>query len=95
MCILVGPYLMRPTAKNCVTSSSVPLHFTSYLIGLISGRGRMTMSARVLARLLRPMTGRWRIAMQRALPSQTWIRRLGSPQWEGRGRVECTALGTA
>ena len=33
--------------------------------------------------------------MQRALPSQTWIRRLGSTQREGRGRVECTALGTA
>ncbi|MQL91630.1 hypothetical protein Taro_024235, partial [Colocasia esculenta] len=25
----------------------------------------------------------------------SWIRRLGSTQWEGRGRVECTALGTA
>ncbi|MQM17756.1 hypothetical protein Taro_050733 [Colocasia esculenta] len=33
----------------------------------------MTMSARVLARLLRPMTGRWQIAMRRALHSQTWI----------------------
>ncbi|MQL96238.1 hypothetical protein Taro_028914 [Colocasia esculenta] len=55
----------------------------------------MTMSARVLARLSRPMTGQWWIAMQRALPSQTWIRRLGSTQWEGRGRAECTALGTA
>ncbi|MQM23714.1 hypothetical protein Taro_056781 [Colocasia esculenta] len=32
--------------------------------------------------------------MQRALPSQTWIRRLESTQREGRGRVECTALGT-
>ncbi|MQL99448.1 hypothetical protein Taro_032167 [Colocasia esculenta] len=59
MCILVGPYLMRPIAKNW-----------------------------------RPMTGRWPIAMQRALPSQTWIRRLGSMQREGRGRAECTAFGT-
>ncbi|MQM14114.1 hypothetical protein Taro_047044 [Colocasia esculenta] len=95
MCILVGPYLMRPTVKNCITSSSVPLLFASYLIRLITGRGRMTMSARVLARLLRPMTGRGWIAMQRALPSQTWILRLGSTQREGRGRVECTTLRTA
>ncbi|MQL89686.1 hypothetical protein Taro_022264 [Colocasia esculenta] len=29
------------------------------------------MSARVIARLPRPMIGRWRIVMQRALPSQT------------------------
>ncbi|MQM14796.1 hypothetical protein Taro_047732 [Colocasia esculenta] len=54
---------MRPTTKNCVTSSSVPLLFVSYLIELISRRGRMTMSARVPARFLKPMTGRWRIAM--------------------------------
>ncbi|MQL68507.1 hypothetical protein Taro_000787 [Colocasia esculenta] len=84
MHILVGPYLMQPTARNCITSSSVPLLFASYLIGLISRRGQMTMSARVLAQLLRPMTGRWRIAMQRALPSQTWIWKLGSTQQEGR-----------
>ncbi|MQM17726.1 hypothetical protein Taro_050702 [Colocasia esculenta] len=30
-----------------------------------------------------------------ALPSQTWIWRLGSTQREGRGRFECMALGTA
>ncbi|MQL69301.1 hypothetical protein Taro_001581 [Colocasia esculenta] len=94
MCILVGRCLMRPTARNCVTSSSVLLHFVSYLIRPISGRGRMTMSARVLARLSRPMIGRWRIAMRRALPSQTWILRPGLTQREGRGRVVCTILGT-
>ncbi|MQM21794.1 hypothetical protein Taro_054839 [Colocasia esculenta] len=44
MCILVGPYLMRHTAKNCITSSSMALLFASYLIRLISGRGRMTIS---------------------------------------------------
>ncbi|MQL87571.1 hypothetical protein Taro_020117 [Colocasia esculenta] len=44
----------------------------------------MTMSVRVLARLPRPMRGRWRIAMQRALPSQTWIWRSGSMHREGR-----------
>ncbi|MQL95668.1 hypothetical protein Taro_028334, partial [Colocasia esculenta] len=32
----------------------------------------------------RPLTGRWRIAMQRVLPNQTWIRRPGSTQREGR-----------
>ncbi|MQM15795.1 hypothetical protein Taro_048747, partial [Colocasia esculenta] len=31
--------------------------------------------------------------MQRALPSHTWIRRLGLMQWEGRGRAECMDLG--
>ncbi|MQL71728.1 hypothetical protein Taro_004061, partial [Colocasia esculenta] len=36
----------------CIMSSSVPLLFASYLIGLISGRGPMTMSVRVLAQLL-------------------------------------------
>ncbi|MQL88173.1 hypothetical protein Taro_020734 [Colocasia esculenta] len=55
----------------------------------------MSMSARVLARLPRPMIGRWRIAMRRALPNQTWIWRPGSTQREGRGRAECTVLGTA
>ncbi|MQL99289.1 hypothetical protein Taro_032016, partial [Colocasia esculenta] len=30
----------------------------------------------------------WRIAMQRALPSQTWIRRPRSTQREGRGRAD-------
>ncbi|MQM19539.1 hypothetical protein Taro_052545 [Colocasia esculenta] len=90
-CWATGPWQERsPAAKhnqaahleknvhtNGVKSSSVPLYFASYLIGLISGRGRMTMSARVLARLPRPMTGRWRIAIRRALPSQNWIRRHG------------------
>ncbi|MQL87470.1 hypothetical protein Taro_020013 [Colocasia esculenta] len=32
----------------------------------------------------RPMTRRWQIAMQRALPRQTWIRRLGLTRWEGQ-----------
>ncbi|MQL74511.1 hypothetical protein Taro_006874, partial [Colocasia esculenta] len=33
---------------------------------------------------LRPMIGQWRIAMRRALPSQTWIWRPGPTQWEGQ-----------
>ncbi|MQL91729.1 hypothetical protein Taro_024355 [Colocasia esculenta] len=43
----------------------------------------------------RPMTQRWQIAMRRALPSQSWIRKPRLRQWEGRGRDRCTALGIA
>ncbi|MQL91949.1 hypothetical protein Taro_024560, partial [Colocasia esculenta] len=84
MCILVGPYLMRPTTKNCVTSLSVPLHFASYLIGLISGRGRMTMLTRVLARLLTMVDRYAKSTPQPDLDPEAWVDATGEPRM---GRV--------
>ncbi|MQL96076.1 hypothetical protein Taro_028746, partial [Colocasia esculenta] len=81
---------MRPTTKNCITSSSVPLLFAGYLIGLISGRGRMTMLARVPAQSLRPTYDRMMAERyaegtpQPDLDPEAWVDAAGGPR---KGRV--------